>query len=262
MSRAAGELGWRPRSAPLLFAFSLYVVQPLARARPLSDVAATRTTPTSSATAHVPSSATSPLEYPPAALVASSPASYMSWSYATSFAILMGVCGAACIAADRGGAAGGRRESSAAGRRCSSSPSRRSCSARSSARASTSGRRCSRSAGSSRSSTSGRSQRRAARARLRREALAGGAAAARGRPPLAAPRRRRAVCVAAGFVRRGRRSVLRALRDARAHGVRAMFADQFDRPLQVESLGSAVLMAASTSGCVRSRRSTRTARRR
>jgi glycosyl transferase family 87 len=38
-------------------------------------------------------------EYPPAALPAMLLPSYMSWSYATSFAVLMGVCGAGCIAA-------------------------------------------------------------------------------------------------------------------------------------------------------------------
>jgi hypothetical protein len=38
------------------------------------------------------------LEYPPAALPAFLVPSYMSWSYATSFAVLMGVCGAGCIA--------------------------------------------------------------------------------------------------------------------------------------------------------------------
>src|SRR5262245_15609963 len=37
-------------------------------------------------------------EYPPAALPAMLVPSYMSWSYATSFAVLMGVCGAGCIA--------------------------------------------------------------------------------------------------------------------------------------------------------------------
>jgi glycosyl transferase family 87 len=38
-------------------------------------------------------------EYPPAALPAMLLPEYMSWSYATSFAVLMGVCGGACIAA-------------------------------------------------------------------------------------------------------------------------------------------------------------------
>ena len=38
-------------------------------------------------------------EYPPAALPAMLLPGYMSWSYATSFAVLMGVCGAGCIAA-------------------------------------------------------------------------------------------------------------------------------------------------------------------
>jgi Glycosyltransferase family 87 len=36
-------------------------------------------------------------EYPPAALPAMLVPAYMSWSYATSFAVLMGVCGAGCI---------------------------------------------------------------------------------------------------------------------------------------------------------------------
>jgi glycosyl transferase family 87 len=38
-------------------------------------------------------------EYPPAALLPMLLPAYMSWSYATSFAVLMGVCGAACIVA-------------------------------------------------------------------------------------------------------------------------------------------------------------------
>ena len=38
-------------------------------------------------------------EYPPAALPPMLLPKYMSWSYATSFAVLMGVCGAGCIAA-------------------------------------------------------------------------------------------------------------------------------------------------------------------
>jgi hypothetical protein len=37
------------------------------------------------------------LEYPPAALPVFLVPAYMSWSYATSFAVLMGVCGAACL---------------------------------------------------------------------------------------------------------------------------------------------------------------------
>ncbi len=40
-----------------------------------------------------------PFEYPPAALPALLLPAYMTWSYATSFAVLMGVCGAGCIAA-------------------------------------------------------------------------------------------------------------------------------------------------------------------
>jgi hypothetical protein len=39
------------------------------------------------------------LEYPPAALPALLVPSYLGWSYATSFALVMGVCGAGCLAA-------------------------------------------------------------------------------------------------------------------------------------------------------------------
>ena len=39
------------------------------------------------------------LEYPPAALAVFLVPAYMSWSYATSFAVVMGVCGAGCLAA-------------------------------------------------------------------------------------------------------------------------------------------------------------------
>jgi uncharacterized membrane protein len=38
-----------------------------------------------------------PFEYPPAALAPMLVANYLSWSYETSFAVLMGVCGAGCI---------------------------------------------------------------------------------------------------------------------------------------------------------------------
>ena len=38
-------------------------------------------------------------DYPPAALPVLILPAYMTWSYATSFAVLMGVCGAGCIAA-------------------------------------------------------------------------------------------------------------------------------------------------------------------
>ena len=52
-------------------------------------------------------------EYPPAALPAMLLPSYMTWSYATSFAVLMGVCGAGCLAAAasslRGAGAGAER---------------------------------------------------------------------------------------------------------------------------------------------------------
>ena len=171
---------------------------------------------------------------------------YMSWSYATSFAVLMGVCGAGCIAAAasalRAVGAGPQRTWAALlaigvsplvlgslfDTRFDLWPTLLAVGAlwhRPGA---------------------ARPERRATRARLRREALAGRAL------PIAVIylwRRRGGRRRDRGRgLRRRRRGVLPALRGAGADGLRAMFADQLDRPLQVESLGAAVLMAAQHLG--------------
>ena len=147
-------------AAALLFAFSFYALQRWLERGQLSDVGGYQDYAHHIRAGHIPyrDYGNWPINYPPAALVAYLLPSYMSWSYATSFAILMGLCGAGCIAliattlrkvgasqrADLGGA-----------------PPLRRLAARSRLAlrhaVSTSGRRCSRSAAWPRSSTSGRS---------------------------------------------------------------------------------------------------------
>ncbi len=87
-------------AAALLFAFSLYAVQRWLERGALSDVGGYKDYATYIRAGHMPYSDGPPtvLAYPPAALIPWLLASYMRWSYATSFAILMGVCGAGCIA--------------------------------------------------------------------------------------------------------------------------------------------------------------------
>jgi hypothetical protein len=87
-------------AAALLFAFSLYAVQRWLEQGALSDVGGYHDYAAFIRAGHLPYSdqAHTPLAYPPAALVPWLLASYMSWSYATSFTILMGICGAGCIA--------------------------------------------------------------------------------------------------------------------------------------------------------------------
>jgi hypothetical protein len=87
-------------AATLLFGFALYAVQHWLEQGALSDVGGYHDYATFVRAGHVPYSdqATTPLAYPPVALVPWLVASYMSWSYATSFTILMGLCGAGCIA--------------------------------------------------------------------------------------------------------------------------------------------------------------------
>ena len=84
----------------LLFAFSLYAVQRWLERGALSDVGGYKDYATFVRAGHVPYSDQehAQLAYPPAALVPWLLASYMRWSYATSFTILMGVCGGGCIA--------------------------------------------------------------------------------------------------------------------------------------------------------------------
>ncbi|MDX6480657.1 MAG: hypothetical protein QOG85_1167, partial [Gaiellaceae bacterium] len=84
----------------LVFGFALYAVQRwLERGVVLSDVGGYQQYAEFVRAGNVPYShqLNVPLAYPPASLVPWLLASYMSWSYATSFTILMGLCGLGCI---------------------------------------------------------------------------------------------------------------------------------------------------------------------
>jgi hypothetical protein len=187
-------------------------------------------------------------EYPPAALAPILLPAYMSWSYATSFAVLIGVCGAACIASAASALSAveaGAARTWAALLAIGASPLL---------------------LGSLFDT----------RFDLWPTLLAVGALAAlvRDRPVVSgvllglgfAAKLWPAVLVPIAFVhlwrRRGTAGALTHLASFVAaaavcflpfavlapHGLRAMFADQLDRPLQVESLGAAVLMAAQHLG--------------
>jgi hypothetical protein len=85
-------------AAAVLLGISFYALVAWLEQGQLSDV------PVYANYAHVMRSGQVPyrdfaFEYPPAALPAMLLPAYMSWSYATSFAVLMGVCGGGCIAA-------------------------------------------------------------------------------------------------------------------------------------------------------------------
>ncbi len=187
-------------------------------------------------------------EYPPAALPPLLLPAYMSWSYATSFAVLMGLCGAACIAAAalalRAVEAGAERTWAALlaigvsplvlgslfDTRFDLWPTLLAVGA-------------------------------LAALLYERPILSGGLLglgfAAKIWPAVLVP-----IAVAYLWRRRGGRSALIHVAAFAGvaiacflpfvilapHGVRAMFADQLDRPLQVESLGAAVLMAAQHFG--------------
>ncbi len=84
-------------AAAALFAFSFYVLQHWLEQGQLSDVGGYQQWGELMRSGQVPYR-DFPLEYPPAAIPAFLLPAYMSWSYATSFAVLMGVCGAGCIA--------------------------------------------------------------------------------------------------------------------------------------------------------------------
>jgi Glycosyltransferase family 87 len=101
--------------AAVLFAFSLYAVQRWLERNSLTDVGGYKDYANFVRAGHIPYShpVRAPLAYPPAALVPWLIASYMRWRYATSFTILMGLCGAGCIALiattlRRAGASSGR----------------------------------------------------------------------------------------------------------------------------------------------------------
>lgn len=82
----------------VLFAISLYVVIRWFEQGRLSDIAVYQTYAGDVRAGAVPYR-DFPFEYPPAAVPALVLPAYMSWSFATSFAVLMGVFGGACIAA-------------------------------------------------------------------------------------------------------------------------------------------------------------------
>jgi hypothetical protein len=84
-------------AAAIVFAFSLYALQRWLEQGQLSDVGGYQHWAQLLRAGQVPYRDFA-FEYPPAALGPMYLASYMSWSYATSFAVLMGVCGAGCIA--------------------------------------------------------------------------------------------------------------------------------------------------------------------
>ncbi|HET7354415.1 MAG TPA: glycosyltransferase 87 family protein [Gaiellaceae bacterium] len=187
-------------------------------------------------------------EYPPAALPALLLPAYMSWSYATSFAMLMGACGAGCIAAAasalRAVGAGAVRTwagllaigvsplllGSLFDTRFDLWPTLLAFAALA--------------------------------AIVRERAVVSGLLLGLGFAAKLWPAVLLPIAVAHLWQRRGRRSALVVLVAFVAvaaacflpfailapDGLRAMFADQLDRPLQVESLGAAVLMAAQHLG--------------
>lgn len=84
-------------AAAVLFAFSFYVLQHWLERGQISDVGGYEYWAGLMRSGQVPYRDFA-MPYPPAALPAFLVPAYMSWSYATSFAVLMGVCGAGCIA--------------------------------------------------------------------------------------------------------------------------------------------------------------------
>jgi Glycosyltransferase family 87 len=234
-------------AAALLFGISLYVLITWLEHGELSDVPVYLNYANSVRGGAVPYRDFA-FEYPPAALLPMLLAAYLSWSYATSFAVLMGICGAACIVA----AASALRAADAGMERTWAAllaigvaplvlgslfdtrfdlwPTLLAV---------------------------------GALAALVRErpilsgALLGLGFAAKLWPAVLVP-----IAVAYLWRRRGRRSALvhvAAFGVVAAacflpfvilgpHGLRTMFADQLDRPLQIESLGAALLMAGQRLG--------------
>ena len=85
-------------TAAVLLGFSFYALGRWLERGQLSDVGGYQQHATAIRAGQLPYR-DFPFEYPPAALPPMLLAAYMSWSYATSFAVLMGVCGAGCLAA-------------------------------------------------------------------------------------------------------------------------------------------------------------------
>jgi Glycosyltransferase family 87 len=84
--------------ASVLFGISLYVLLRWLERGQLSDVGGYQEHAMQIRAGQVPYRDFA-FEYPPAALPAELLPAYLPWTYATSFAVLMGVCGAGCIAA-------------------------------------------------------------------------------------------------------------------------------------------------------------------
>jgi hypothetical protein len=84
-------------AAAVLLAFAFYVLQRWLEQGQLSDVGVYQNYASLVRGGQVPYRDFA-FEYPPASLPVFLLPAWMSWSYATSFAILMGVCGAACLA--------------------------------------------------------------------------------------------------------------------------------------------------------------------
>ena len=97
MSRFRGTWAAAAVSA-VVFAISLYVVIRWFETNRLSDLAVYQAYAEDVRNGAVPYR-DFPFEYPPAALPALALPAYMGWSFATSFAVLMGALGGACIAA-------------------------------------------------------------------------------------------------------------------------------------------------------------------
>jgi Glycosyltransferase family 87 len=234
-------------AAAVLLGFSFYVESRWLEKGLLSDVGGYQDRATSIRAGAVPYRDFA-FEYPPAALPPMLLPAYMSWSYATSFAVLMGVCGAGCIAA---AASALRAVGGAVGRtwaallaigvapvvlgslfdtRFDPWPTLLAVAALA--------------------------------ALLRERAVLGGALLGLGFAAKLWPAVLLPIALAYLWRRRGRDIALVNLAAFAAvavacflpfaiiapHGVHAMFADQLDRPLQVESLGAAVLMAAQHLG--------------
>ena len=233
--------------ASVLLGISFYAVQRWLEKGLLSDVGGYQERATSIRAGAVPYRDFA-FEYPPAALPPMLLPAYMSWSYATSFAVLMGVCGAGCIAA----AASALRAVDAGVERTWAAllavglaplvlgslfdtrfdlwPTLLAVGALA--------------------------------ALVRDRAVLSGALLGLGFAAKLWPAVLLPIAVVHLWRRRGRASALAHLAAFVAvsaacflpfaflapHGLRAMFADQLNRPLQVESLGAAVLMAAQHLG--------------
>jgi hypothetical protein len=189
-----------------------------------------------------------PFEYPPAALPPMLLPAYMSWSYATSFAILIGVCGAGCIAA-AGSTLGAVEAGAARGWAALLAIGVAPLLLRSPFETHFDLWPALLAAG-------------ALAALVRERAVLSGALLGLGFAAKLWPAVLLPIALAYLWRRRGRAGALAHLAAFVAvaaacflpfailapHGLHAMFADQLNRPLQVESLGAAVLMAAEHVG--------------